>query len=212
MKELLAAVWKLNFLGMSATAEAIAREVRCGHRNLGKRLEELLEEGLLKREGGAYRLTRRGREKLTVVLAGGVFDILHPGHVFFLERAKEKGDLLVVTVARDSTVTRRKRIPVVPEEQRMEMVKALKPVDVAVLGEEDDIYATVEKIKPDVIALGPNQTHSEEEVKKELKKRGLRCSVVRIREYKECKLPSTRSILQRIIELNFPDQRLEQKR
>jgi FAD synthetase len=211
MKELLAAIWKLNFLGEKATPERIIREMRCRERNLRKRLGELLEDGLLEKEGKAYRLTDMGRKKLSIVAAGGVFDILHPGHVFFLEKAKEKGDMLVVIVARDSTVTRRKRIPIVPEEQRLEMVKALKPVDVAVLGEVGDIYATVEKIKPDIIAIGPNQTHREDEIKEELKRRSLRCEVVRIREYRECKLPSTRSILQRIIELNFPDQRLEKK-
>jgi FAD synthetase len=209
--KLLAAVWKLNFLGKKATPERIIREIKCREGDLRERLGVLVEEGLLEKEGDAYTLTSQGRKKLRIVMAGGVFDILHPGHVFFLEKAKEKGDVLVVIVARDTTVTRRKRIPIVPEEQRVEMVAALKPVDIALLGEVDDIYTTVEKIKPDVIALGPDQTHREEEIKEELKRRNLRCEVVRIREYRECKLPSTRSILQRIIELNFPDQRVVKK-
>ncbi|NOZ59511.1 MAG: FAD synthase [Euryarchaeota archaeon] len=148
---------------------------------------------------------------MRVVMAGGVFDILHPGHVFFLERARREGDVLAVVVARDSTVTKRKRIPVVPEEQRVEMVAALKPVDVALLGEEDDIFATVERIEPDVIVLGPDQSHREEELVAELRRRGLECRVLRVEEFRECRLPSTRSILQRIIELNFPDRRLEKR-
>ena len=209
--KLLAAVWKLNLLGVRASHDRIGQETECISIDLEDRLHKLVESGLLKKDNDAYMLTPLGRKKLRIVMAGGVFDILHPGHVFFLEKAKEKGDVLVVIVARDSTVTKRKRIPVVPEEQRVDMVAALKPVDVALLGEEDDIYATVEKIKPDVIALGPDQTHREEDIKEELKRRGLHCEVVRISEYRECKLHSTRSILQRIIELNYPDRRLEKK-
>lgn len=209
MKRILAAVWKLNFLGEEANLERLRREVVC---EPAGELELMLKRGLVARKGTGYFLTPAGRRSLRIVLAGGVFDILHPGHVFFLERAKEKGDVLVAVVARDSTVARRKRIPIVPEEQRVEMVAALKPVDVALLGDEGDIYATVEKVEPDVIALGPNQTHREDELRGELKKRGISCEIVRVREYRECRLPSTRSILQRIIELNFPDQRLEGKR
>ena len=209
-KKLLAAVWKLNLLGVEADLKRIGQTVECEVlADLQDRLQRLVEEGLLRKEGDAYTLTPSGRRRLCVVMAGGVFDILHPGHVFFLERAKERGDVLAVVVARDTTVTKRKRIPIVPEEQRVEMVAALKPVDVALLGEEDDIYAMVEKIGPNIIALGPDQTHREEELREELKKRGLRCEVVRIREYRECQLHSTRSILQRIIELNYPDRRLE---
>jgi len=211
MKRILAAVWKLNFLGRSTGAGDVAEEVGCDCCDVEAKLEELADLGLLSREGGEYRLTPGGRRELRVVMAGGVFDILHPGHVFFLERARREGDVLAVVVARDSTVTKRKRIPVVPEEQRVEMVAALKPVDVALLGEEDDIFATVERIEPDVIVLGPDQSHREEELVAELRRRGLECRVLRVEEFRECRLPSTRSILQRIIELNFPDRRLEKR-
>lgn len=205
----LSAVWRLNFLGERASAERVVAEVRCP--GVGDTLHRLSAEGLVEEKEGGYFLTRRGRKEIKVVMAGGVFDILHPGHAYFLRRAKELGDVLVVVVARDSTVTRRKRIPVVPEEQRVDMVAELKPVDVALLGEEGDIYATVQKVMPDIIALGPDQRHGEDEVREELRRRGLSCEVVRIREYKECALHSTRSILQRIIELNYPDKRLERE-
>lgn len=76
----------------------------------------------------------------------------------------------MVIVARDSTVRARKRKPVINEKQRLEVVKMLKPVDEAYLGCEGDIFKTVEKIKPDIIALGPDQDFDEKELQKELKK------------------------------------------
>jgi FAD synthetase len=140
-------------------------------------------------------------------LNGGVFDILHPGHAFILKEAKSHADILVVIVARDSTVKKRKKIPIVPEEQRREMVGGLKPVDVSVLGYEGDTLRIVEEIKPDVIALGPDQHHDEQRIKMEMAKRGINLEVIRIKEYKECELNSTKAILQRIIERNYPNSR-----
>jgi FAD synthetase len=144
---------------------------------------------------------RKGKR---VVACGGVFDILHPGHAFVLDRAREYGDLLVVIVALDSTVEKRKRIPIVPENQRIEMVRQLKPVDIAVMGKEGSFLDIIEEIRPDVIALGPDQHHSAEEIKENLKKRGLDVEVVRIGEFKECPLHSTKDILLKIIERGYP--------
>jgi FAD synthetase len=62
---------------------------------------------------------------LTRVLATGTFDLLHPGHVYFLTQARALGDELFVIVARDSNVTHKPK-PIIPEEQRLEMVNALK--------------------------------------------------------------------------------------
>lgn len=97
-------------------------------------------------------------------MAQGVFDILHPGHLHYLRESKRLGDELVVVVARDSRVTGRKDT-YFDEGERLEMVKALKPVDSAVLGHEGDIYRTVEEVDPDVITLGYDQPHDEDEVK-----------------------------------------------
>jgi FAD synthetase len=99
-------------------------------------------------------------KKRKVVLASGVFDLLHLGHVRYLEEAKKAGGEnaeLIVIVARDSTVEKRKGYrPVIPENQRRALVESLKVVDEAVLGyEEFDIGKVIEKIKPDVIARGP---------------------------------------------------------
>lgn len=92
------------------------------------------------------------------VLVGGVFDILHPGHAWFLKKAKQYGDCLVVVVARDATVDRKKgRKPLLSEAQRLEMVKSLEMVDEAVLGAEKDFLETVRKVKPDAVVLGFDQ-------------------------------------------------------
>ncbi|MFB6144577.1 MAG: adenylyltransferase/cytidyltransferase family protein [Candidatus Nanohaloarchaea archaeon] len=96
------------------------------------------------------------------VMAQGVFDILHPGHLHYLEESRALGDELVVIVARDSNTDKQLHFG---EEERLELVSALGVVDKAVLGSEDDIYSTVEKIDPDVITLGYDQDHSEDEVK-----------------------------------------------
>ena len=95
------------------------------------------------------------------VMASGVFDLLHPGHLYYLKEAKKLGDELVVVGATDNTVRKRKHEPITPQDMRLEMVEALKPVDRAVLGHENDVFRTVEELKPDIIALGYDQDFDE---------------------------------------------------
>ncbi len=134
------------------------------------------------------------------VMASGVFDILHPGHVLFLQEAKKLGDELVVVVARDSTAKKFKHKPIMPEEVRRFLVESLKPVDRAVLGHEYDMYKTVEEIKPDIIVLGYDQKFSEEEIEEECRKRGLDVKVVRLKKYGDSDLNGTRKIIYKIVE------------
>jgi len=137
---------------------------------------------------------------MKVVMASGVFDILHLGHVHYLNEAKKFGDKLVVVVARDSTVLRRKgRLPIVPDYLRVQMVAALKMVDEAVLGDNEDFYKTVEAIKPDVIVLGYDQKFEPEEIARECEKRGLHVKVVRASPLSH-DLLATRRIIQKILE------------
>ena len=136
---------------------------------------------------------------MTRVMASGVFDILHSGHVHYLSEAKNLGDELVVVVATDATVRRRKHMPITPEKMRLELVNSLKPVDRAVLGREGDMYKVVEEIRPDIIAIGYDQTFDEKVVEAELRKRGLDIKVVRLSHY-SADLDGTRKIIQRIIE------------
>lgn len=133
------------------------------------------------------------------VLATGVFDILHLGHLYYLTEARKLGDRLVVVVARDETARRIKRLPIVPEHLRLEMVRCLKPVDEAVLGDRDDFYRVVEAVKPDIIALGHDQRHDPDKIRAELARRGITATVVRLPCLKH-DLMATRRIIERILE------------
>jgi FAD synthetase len=136
---------------------------------------------------------------LTRVVATGTFDILHPGHILYLERSRAQGDELVVIVARDVNV-RHKPKPIVPEAQRLRMIQSLKVVDLAVLGEEKDIFRTIEQLKPDIITLGFDQHFNPTLLETELSRRGLRPRIVRIESQESCELCSSRRIVARILE------------
>ena len=136
------------------------------------------------------------------VVAQGTFDILHPGHVHYLEEAAAMGDELHVIVARESNIDH-KADPIVPEEQRREMVAALKPVDDARLGHPEDIFVPIEKIEPAVIALGYDQHHDVAAIETALAERGIDCAVERAgaRESRESdELLSTGQIIDRILD------------
>ncbi|MCI4348765.1 MAG: FAD synthase [Thermoplasmata archaeon] len=133
------------------------------------------------------------------VMATGVFDLLHPGHLYFLYEAKKLGDELVVVVARDQTARRLKHEPYVPEHLRREMVDALKPVDRAVLGSATDIYETVERERPDIIALGFDQHFDAAEVARECERRGVPVKVVRLGPLTHDEL-ATRRIVDHILD------------
>jgi FAD synthetase len=140
-----------------------------------------------------------------VVLASGVFDLLHLGHVRFLEEAKKAGGKdaeLIVIVARDSTVEKRKGTkPVMSEDQRRTLVESLKVVDEAILGFEDfNIDMVIEKIKPDVIAFGHDQEGMMKSVKQAMLKKGLDIKLVRIGRFGENDLDSSSEIKRKIIE------------
>jgi FAD synthetase len=121
--------------------------------------------------------------------------------VHYLCRAKELGDELVVVVASDATVRRRKHEPITPGEMRVELVGALRCVDRAVLGSEGgDPYAIVEELRPDIIALGFDQEHDEREISAELKRRRLPTKVVRL-DYYDHDLDGTRKIISKILSM-----------
>jgi len=83
---------------------------------------------------------------------------------------------------------------------RLNIIKELRMVDEAVLGHKDDIYATVEDIKPDIIALGFDQIHDEKKIKLELKKRNINVKVSRLPKYCGMEdINGTRRIIQKII-------------
>lgn len=180
-KRLLAAIFALNLKGEKTDSAALAA-------TLGLRPEEARDEvrgvvnlGLARQVDGGAVLTGKGRKSIRVVFIGGGFEVIHYGHVYTLSKAKSLGDVLVVSVARDSTIRRRKnREPLVGEQDRVKLLSALKDVDAAILGVEGDIYVTLEKVKPDLVALGYDQYHLEEEVKKEATRREMKLDVVRL--------------------------------
>jgi len=150
-------------------------------------------------------------ENKTRVLATGVFDLLHPGHVKYLEEAKKTGGEnaeLVVVVARDNTVKKAKgKAPIMPEDQRRLLVESLKVVDSAILGfEEQDVTKILEtgfkyllSLKPDIIAVGHDQSNVEKTLQKVITEKGLNIKIVKIKKFNE-ELDSSTKIKERIIE------------
>jgi len=135
------------------------------------------------------------------VLATGTFEILHPGHLLYLEEAKKLGDELFVIVARDVNVKKRQRTPIIREEQRLKMISALKVVDKAMLGSEKDMYEPLYSIKPDVIAIGYDQDFDVVMLERELRKRGFKSKVVRIKRYDSNAFCKAEEIIKHIVEL-----------
>lgn len=105
-------------------------------------------------------LTSLRRRGATVVLANGAFDLLHVGHVRYLQAAKAEGDALVVAVNSDASVRGAKGPgrPVVPEAERAELVAALGCVDWVLLFDEPTVSAVIERLRPDVQAKGTDYT------------------------------------------------------
>jgi len=139
----------------------------------------------------------------TVVLASGAFDLVHYGHIKFLEEAKRAGGKdarLVVVVARDKTVEKLKgKRPVIPEDQRRAVVEALKPVDEAILGLKNlSITEAIRKVKPDIIAVGYDQRRIEEEVRRIVGLEG-KIRVVQIGRFGSEDLDSSSKIKSRIL-------------
>ena len=139
------------------------------------------------------------------VLASGVFDLLHYGHIRFLEEAKKLGGpdaKLVVIVATDETVMRMKgRPPVIPEDQRRAVVESLKVVDEAVLGYRDqDLDKIMKTIKPDIVAVGHDQHDIEDEVKQHIAEKGYKARVERVGRFGPEDLNSSSKIKRRIAE------------
>ena len=126
-------------------------------------------------------LTPFGREQIKVVLAGGVFDIIHPGHIHTLNAAAELGNVLIVVVATDNTAVKmKKRKPLHTQDQRRDLVNALNVVDLCIIGQEDDIFKTVNMIRPEIIVLGYDQTHQEKAIKAGCKRINLEAKVSRL--------------------------------
>ena len=141
---------------------------------------------------------------MTKVLASGVFDLLHYGHIRFLEEAKRLGgpdSRLVVIVATDETVRKNKgRDPVIPENQRRALVESLKVVDETILGYKDmDLESVLDRTKPDIVAVGHDQKEIMEQVLTLKDRKGLRLRVVQVGRFGEEDLNSSSKIRCKIL-------------
>jgi len=146
-----------------------------------EKIQKLVDLGFVEKNDKS-KLTFLGRDAFKVVLVGGVFDLIHPGHIHTLKAAKAQGDVLIVVIARISTAAMIKKDRRIyhDEKLRAELVSSLRLVDLAILGREGTLYETVEHIKPDVIALGYDQAHSEKDIADNCQKRNLTVRVVRL--------------------------------
>jgi FAD synthetase len=133
------------------------------------------------------------------IVATGTFDILHTGHLYYLEESRRLGDELSVIVARDANVKHKPR-PIIPEDQRLKMVAALKPVDHAVLGDLHDMFRPIREIRPAVITIGFNQHFDEEKLRRDLSTQGIPAEVVRIGKYTGDTYCSSSLIIRQVLE------------
>ena len=139
-----------------------------------------------------------------IVLASGAFDLLHYGHLKFLVEAKKAGGKnakLIVIVARDSTIERLKgEKPVIHEDQRRALVEALKPVDVAILGYRNLSYeGVITKIKPDIIAVGYDQSSVKKALKEIVARKKLKIKIVSLGKFAKEELDSSSKIKRKIV-------------
>jgi cytidyltransferase-like protein len=181
-KRVLCLLLRRELLDKSTDFQSIAEDVDSSRSNISRLCEILHNHGMVKlTKTGPVRLTEKGRQQITVVFTGGTFDIIHPGHIHTLKSSRALGDLLVVSIARDSTVAKNKgHSPTNNETERVKMISAIRYVDAALLGSEDDIFEIVMRVKPQIITLGYDQKHDQSVIIKELAKRGLMAQIVRL--------------------------------
>jgi len=170
-------------------------------------LQHLLDLGYLaKHDSGdlRYLLTAKGRSQIKVVLAGGVYDVLHLGHLAALNEARSLGDLLVAVVATDVTVEMLKgRKPLFPEKDRQALVEGLKPVDKAILGYEDVGFGfeqVLTEVMPDIVAFGYDQENLEKTVREIIEKHNLKVQTVKLSRFDHEKYASSTSFRRKLSE------------
>jgi len=154
--------------------------------------------------GEHYALSDQGRSRIKVVLAGGVYDVLHLGHLAALNEARNLGDVLLAVVATDATVRLLKgRNPIFPQEDRLALVEGLKPVDRAILGYEDIGFGfeqILSDVMPDIVAFGFDQENLEKTVRKIIERRNLSIQMVKLSRFDHEQYLSSSSIRQKLSE------------
>lgn len=177
-KEIISALYLSSLSGEDAIS-IIRKKLPVSPEHLKVKIESFVKDGIV--ESDKKTLTDLGRSAIRVVLAGGVFDIIHPGHIHTLRAAKALGNVLIVVVATDQTAQKMKhRLPLHNMELRRDLVSSLLMVDYAIVGHEGDIFKTVVLVKPDIIALGYDQIHQEKFITDGCKKINVNASIARL--------------------------------
>jgi cytidyltransferase-like protein len=177
-KEIISALYVSSISGEDVIS-IIRKKLPVNPDHLRAKIEAFEKNGIV--ESDKKTLTDIGRSAIRVVLAGGVFDIIHPGHIHTLRAAKALGNVLIVVIATDQTAQKMKhRLPLHNMELRRDLVNSLLMVDYAVVGYEGDIFKTVALLKPDIIALGYDQVHQEKFITDGCKKINVNSSIARL--------------------------------
>jgi len=169
-------------------------------------LRQVIGEGYIirHRNEARYSLSGLGRSKIRVVLAGGVYDVMHLGHLAALTEARSLGDVLIAVVATDITVEMLKgRKPIFPQEDRRKLVEGLKPVDRAILGYEDvgmGYEEVLMEIMPDIVAFGYDQENLERSVREIIMRRKLRIQMIKLSKHENERYLSSTSVRQKLSE------------
>ncbi len=200
-KKLLRSIYLLQLRRQFFTKRELVEKTGIEAETIEDTLTGLTGSGALERKNtDEYSLLPAGRSMLRIVLAGGVYDILHLGHLTALAEAKNYGDVLIVVVATDVTAeTLKGRRPVFPEEDRRALVDSLKPVDAAILGYEDvgmGYEQVIDDVKPDIIALGYDQDSLARTITELVKRRNLKIQIVRLSKFDKEKYLSSSEIKQ----------------
>jgi FAD synthetase len=116
------------------------------------------------------------------VLVGGVFSIIHPGHVFFLKKARSMGEHLTVILTHDRNVRKKRGTLIVPATERKKVLESIRYVDTVLIGDETDFFRPIKKAKPDVIVIGYNQQFDMLWLRNTLKENGMKCQIARLKE------------------------------
>lgn len=179
--DILREVYLANLRDGKATTKAIASGLRTSQASVGSVLREAAAKGLVKSGKGSVGLTPAGRRRLKVVMFGGAFEIIHPGHIHALSEARGLGNTLVVVVATDESVERNKgRPPATGQAQRVALISSLRQVDLALAGNKGSIFDILVKVRPDIVALGYDQRHNDGEIVKEAARRGVAITTARL--------------------------------
>jgi FAD synthetase len=179
--DVLREVYVANLRDGRAQVGVICRALGAPSSSVRSALREASGKRLVRVTRGSAELTLAGRRRLKVVMLGGAFEIIHPGHTHALSEAKSLGNTLVVVVATDESVERNKgRPPATNQALRVALVSSLRQVDLAVPGNKGSIYDILVRIRPDIVALGYDQHHNGDEIVREAAKRGVTISTARL--------------------------------